>query len=75
MTPDGKTFDPETVTDKQLVQYEQAIDRGLTEADTKLDTSQVARAVFFKGSVSMTLIVTSSEWISNVRAYSETVIP
>lgn len=33
MTPDGKTFDPETVTDKQLVQYEQAIDRGLTEAD------------------------------------------
>ena len=28
MTPDGKTFDPETVTDKQLVQYEQAIDRG-----------------------------------------------
>lgn len=24
MTPDGKTFDPETVTDKQLVQYEQA---------------------------------------------------
>lgn len=29
MTPDGKTFDPETVTDKQLVQYEQAIDRGL----------------------------------------------
>ena len=25
MTPDGKTFDPETVTDKQLVQYEQAI--------------------------------------------------
>ena len=33
MTPDGKTFDPETVTDKQLVQYEQAIDCGLTEAD------------------------------------------
>ena len=33
MTPAGKTFDPETVTDKQLVQYEQAIDRGLTEAD------------------------------------------
>lgn len=33
MTPDGKIFDPETVTDKQLVQYEQAIDRGLTEAD------------------------------------------
>ena len=33
MTPDGKTFDPETVTDKQLVQYEQAIDRGLTEAE------------------------------------------
>lgn len=33
MTPDGKTFDSETVTDKQLVQYEQAIDRGLTEAD------------------------------------------
>lgn len=33
MTPDGKTFDPETVTDKQLVQYEQAIDRGLTEAN------------------------------------------
>lgn len=33
MTPDGKTFDPKTVTDKQLVQYEQAIDRGLTEAD------------------------------------------
>lgn len=33
MTPDGKTFDPETVTDKQLVQHEQAIDRGLTEAD------------------------------------------
>ena len=33
MTPDGKTFDPETVTDKQLAQYEQAIDRGLTEAD------------------------------------------
>lgn len=25
MTPAGKTFDPETVTDKQLVQYEQAI--------------------------------------------------
>lgn len=33
MAPVGKTFDPETVTDKQLVQYEQAIDRGLTEAD------------------------------------------
>lgn len=33
MTADGKIFDPETVTDKQLVQYEQAIDRGLTEAD------------------------------------------
>ena len=24
MTPDGKTFDPETVTDKQLVQYERS---------------------------------------------------
>ena len=33
MAPVGKTFDPEAVTDKQLVQYEQAIDRGLTEAD------------------------------------------
>ena len=33
MAPVGKTFDPESVTDKQLGQYEQAIDRGLTEAD------------------------------------------
>lgn len=33
MAPVGTTLDPETVTDKQLVQYEQAIDRGLTEAD------------------------------------------
>jgi len=70
MTPDGKTFDPETVTDKQLVQYEQAIDRGLTEADAMRLTEHE-----YKGSVSMTLIVASSELARSVRAYSETVMP
>ena len=43
MTPDGKTFDPETVTDKQLVQYEQAIDRGLTEALSLIHISEPTR--------------------------------